>query len=178
MDPVILSEGPLLLRPPQAKDATRVFEACQDPEMQRWTTVPVPYERWHARSFVEEFAPAGWAAGSPLVWAIVAAEGGDYLGAIDLRLDGTGAGEVGFAVAPWARGRGVATTALRMVCRWGLRDHGLGRIEWLAHVGNESSRRVAEKAGFRPEGTLRAKCVARGRRYDALVAGLLPGDLR
>ncbi|MDQ1625080.1 MAG: hypothetical protein QOJ49_578, partial [Actinomycetota bacterium] len=55
---------------------------------------------------------------------------------------------------------------------------GLGRVEWLAHVGNDASRRVAEKVGFVYEGMQRAKCHQRGVRYDAWVAGLLPGELR
>ena len=42
------------------------------------------------------------------------------------------------------------------MCRWGFRERGLQRIEWLAFVGNEASRRVAEKAGFRSEGTCRS----------------------
>ncbi len=183
MDPVELTNGQLLLRPPGLADVPRIYEACQDPEMVRWTTVPSPYEKAHAVGFVEEYAAGGWLSGTLLVWAIVADRDGphgprgDYLGAIDLRLDGSGAAEIGYAVAPWARGRGVATAAVGLVCRWGFADLGLGRIQWLAHIGNEASRRVADKAGFRYEGVSRARCVARGERVDAWVAALLPGDL-
>ena len=62
--------------------------------------------------------------------------------------------EVGFWMAPWARGRGIMTDAVRLVCRWGFADLGLGRIEWWANVGNDASRRVAEKVGFTMEGTV------------------------
>ena len=41
---------------------TRVFEQCQDPASQRWTTVPTPYTRDGRRAFVREVMPSGWAA--------------------------------------------------------------------------------------------------------------------
>lgn len=182
MDPLAppsLADSLVRLRTLADRDVDDVFAACQDREMARWTTVPVPYDRSDAEWFVDH-AAQGWAGGQTLIFAItVPGRFGDrYCGAVDLRLDGAGAAEVGFGVAPWARGTGVGTAALRLVCAWGLDSLGLGRIEWLAHVGNDASRRMAEKVGFRPEGTQRAKCVARGVRHDAWVAGLLPGDLR
>jgi RimJ/RimL family protein N-acetyltransferase len=45
-------------------------------------------------------------------------------------------------------------------------------------VGNEGSRRVAQKLGFTMEGTCRARLLHRGERVDAWVGGLLPGELR
>lgn len=177
MDPVELSDDRLLLRLPRPSDVPRILEACQDPEMVRWTTIPVPYRHEHAVAFVDG-AAAAWAQATSLTWAITDASDGDYLGSCDLRLDGAGSAEVGFAVAPWARRRGVATGALRLACSYAFEVLGCGRVEWLAHVGNEASRGVAAKVGFRPEGTQRARCVARGVRHDGWVAGLLPGELR
>jgi RimJ/RimL family protein N-acetyltransferase len=63
------------------------------------------------------------------------------------------------------------------VCRWGFNDLGATRIEWYARVGNWASRRVAEKAGFTIEGTLRAGLpVPGGRRSEAWVGARLPDD--
>ena len=86
--------------------------------------------------------------------------------------------EIGFWTAPWARGRGVMTAAARLVCRWGFDELGLERIEWWANVGNDASRRVAEKLGFTMEGTCRRRLLHRGERVDGWVGGLLRGELR
>jgi RimJ/RimL family protein N-acetyltransferase len=69
------------------------------------------------------------------------------------------------------------TAALRAAARFGVQELGLKRIEWKAHVGNDASRRVAEKAGFTMEGILRQGCAARGERFDAWLASFLPEDL-
>jgi RimJ/RimL family protein N-acetyltransferase len=86
--------------------------------------------------------------------------------------------QVGYWCAAFARGQGVTASAVRAVCRWGFGGLGLGRIEWYAEVGNTASRRVAEKAGFTIEATLRSRLARRdGTRADAWLAGLLPNDL-
>jgi RimJ/RimL family protein N-acetyltransferase len=85
--------------------------------------------------------------------------------------------EIGFWTAPWARGRGVMTDAARLVIRFGFEVLRLERIEWCALVGNDASRRVAEKLGFVQEGTARKGLLHRGERCDGWVAGLLPGEL-
>jgi RimJ/RimL family protein N-acetyltransferase len=97
---------------------------------------------------------------------------------IDVRIsagDG-GVAEVGCLVAPWARGRGYATAALRTISAWAFAELGLDRLVWRAHLGNEASRRVAEKAGFTVEGIERAGCEQRGERRDAWVAARLATD--
>ena len=53
------------------------------------------------------------------------------------------------------------------------------RVSWAAFVGNWPSRRVAWRAGFRVEGTIRLHLVQReGIRRDAWVGTLLRGDPR
>jgi RimJ/RimL family protein N-acetyltransferase len=49
-------------------------------------------------------------------------------------------------------------------------------IEWRAEIGNEASRRVAQKAGFVMEGQLRKRLVHRGERVDIWVGSLLKGE--
>jgi RimJ/RimL family protein N-acetyltransferase len=70
------------------------------------------------------------------------------------------------------------TDAARLVCRFGFEVLHLGRIEWWAGVGNEPSRRVAQRLGFTMEGTCRRRLSHREERLDGWVAGLLPGELR
>jgi RimJ/RimL family protein N-acetyltransferase len=151
--------------------------ACRDPESARWTTVPAPYEPADAEFYVNDYAPGQWARGTGAAFAV--AEARDrYVGGIELRLDPADdqVGEIGFMVAPWARGLGYAPAAVRTVCAWGFAVLGLWRIVWKAYLGNDSSRRVAEKAGFTLEGVGRGVCVQRGERRDAWVGSLLATD--
>jgi RimJ/RimL family protein N-acetyltransferase len=99
------------------------------------------------------------------------------LGRVGLRLGEPGAAEVGYWVDPRARKRGVATTAVRAVCQWAVTTAGIELIEWRCEAGNVASRRVAEKAGFLIEGTLRKRRVRRGVRVDEWVGSLLRDEV-
>jgi RimJ/RimL family protein N-acetyltransferase len=53
-----------------------------------------------------------------------------------------------YAVHPWARGRGVAVEAVRLMCEY-LREHRIGtRAAIRVYQDNQASVRVAEKSGF------------------------------
>jgi RimJ/RimL family protein N-acetyltransferase len=176
--PTLPGRGPLGdLGPMRDDELDEITAACQDPDSARWTTVPVPYARADAEFYARRHAPLTWAAGEGAVFRI-ADRRGRYAGNIDLRIqeqdDDTA--EVGFLVAPWARGQGLGTAALRAICDWGFDALRLTRIVWRAHLGNEASRRAAEKAGFVVEGVQRAGCVQRGERRDAWVGARLATD--
>ncbi|WP_329107590.1 GNAT family N-acetyltransferase [Micromonospora sp. NBC_01699] len=177
--PVEIIENGLLLRPWEAADASAVHRACQDPDIQRWTTVAAPYLPEHAEGFVTAVAPAGWAAGTAAPFAVCHAGTGELLGSCGLvTIDQTlRSGEVGYWTAPWARGRAVAVRATRAVARWALRDLGLRRLIWQAEVGNHASRLVALRAGFRVEGQLRLAQPHPHGGPDGWIGSLLPDDL-
>ena len=178
MDPVELTAGRLHLRPWQPSDADAVLTACTDPETQRWTTVPSPYTAEHARAFVGEVSAQGWADGTDLGFAVCDSTSGVVLGAVAVRRRAAhDCWDVGFWVTPAARGQGVMSDALGVVCRWAFAELGAQRVEWYAEVGNWASRRVAEKAGFTVEGVQRAGLPARDGRRVAWVGARLPGDL-
>jgi ribosomal-protein-alanine N-acetyltransferase len=63
-----------------------------------------------------------------------------------------GSANVGYRVAQRVSGRGVATTALRDLCRIAGDEHGLRRLRAAASDDNAASRRVLAKAGFVPVG--------------------------
>jgi RimJ/RimL family protein N-acetyltransferase len=177
VEPATLTNSTVVLRPLREDDLPAVVEACRDPEMVRWTTIPHPYHEQHARDFIAEHEK-GWAEDTRAIFTIADPRTDQYLGAIDFRLSPDNSAEVGYHVAPWGRGRGVGTAALRLACRWGLEVLGLQRIEWQAEVGNEASRRMAESVGFVVEGTCRKRLVHRGHRVDGWIGSLLPGELR
>jgi RimJ/RimL family protein N-acetyltransferase len=178
LPPARIPAGPVTLRAPVARDVNDAVAACRDPETARWTTVPVPYGPANAEQFVHQRVPAGWLHGTSATFAIADADD-RFAGTIELRLDPAdrSVAELGFLVAPWARGKGYGTAAAQAICVWGFEALGVSRIVWRAHLGNEASRRVAEKVGFRPEGIQRSGCEQRGERHDAWVAALLATDL-
>jgi RimJ/RimL family protein N-acetyltransferase len=171
-----LAVGMIRLRLPAARDEDAIFEACQDPEIQRWAATPVPYLREHAQGWIEGAEPE-WAEARHGALAIVDAADDRFLGAIGLSPQGPHRVEIGFWIVPAARGRGIATEATRLLGRWVLRDLGFDRLELLHLVGNDGSRRVAEKVGFRHEGTLRDYAVVRGEARDVVMYSLLAADL-
>jgi RimJ/RimL family protein N-acetyltransferase len=179
MEPVEISAGRQHLRAPGPSDWPAVHAACQDADIQRWTTVPSPYTERDAQAFVSEYVADGWRSGHRATFAVCDATSGALLGTAALGHLGVdeGVGRVGYWTAPEVRGRGLTTQAVRALCRWGFGGLGLARIEWYAEVGNVGSRRVAERAGFAYEGLLRSRLVHRGRRVDAWVGGLLAGEL-
>jgi RimJ/RimL family protein N-acetyltransferase len=174
-----LGDGSLVLRPWRPEDVPRVAEICRDSEIARWTRVPSPYTEEHARAWIEQTVRDWDARRGEAAFAVEDAAGGPVLAAIGLRLlhEEYGVrGSVGYWVAAEARGRGVATGALRLVSRWGLRELGLPRVELVTDPDNVASQRVAEKAGFRREGVLRGYLqMAEGRR-DCVIFSVLADD--
>jgi RimJ/RimL family protein N-acetyltransferase len=179
-----LTTGRLVLSAPGEADIDRLTELCQDPDIAAWTTVPSPYTRENAEQFVREIVAGGMAAGTDAVFALYHATTGELLGMVGLhgiaaRSDRrTAHAELGYWTAPDARGKGYITEAARAVCRWGFEELELERIDWMAFVGNEGSRRVAEKVGFTVEGTQRRRHVQKGRIVDTWIGSLLRGELR
>jgi RimJ/RimL family protein N-acetyltransferase len=72
----------------------------------------------------------------------------------------------------------VATAATRLICDWALDTLPFHRVEWQSYVGNDGSRRVADRCGFTFEGTLRARGYQRGAVLDIWIGGLLRTDPR
>jgi RimJ/RimL family protein N-acetyltransferase len=177
----------LLLRPWRAEDADSVYRICQDPEIQRWTSVPSPYELSDAETFVRRIVPDGLAYGTDAVFGIFERETGIIAGAIDLHgitaedvggMSRVRQAELGYWANPETRGQGYLTEATREVIRWGFDELGLKRIRWQAFDGNAASRRVAEKAGFTMVGLQRGSHLHRGTLCDMWLADMLPTDPR
>jgi RimJ/RimL family protein N-acetyltransferase len=168
----------ITLRTPEDRDAEALVQACTDPETLRWIPLAPDYDLERAHGFIHDYAPGWWERRQGAVWVITDAQD-RYAAQIDLRVSASDpeVADVGFLTSPHARGRGYMTAALRAAARFGIEELGLKRIEWKAQVGNNASRRVAEKAGFTVEGVLRQGGVGRGERFDDWIASLLPSDL-
>jgi RimJ/RimL family protein N-acetyltransferase len=143
------------LRPFRPDDAQAVFEACQDPEIARFIPIPQPYTledgSWYATHAAEESA-----VGPSAHFAIADAPTDRLLGSISRHGPDGHKASVGYWLAPGARGRGVATRAVRLLVDWTLATTDVIRVELYTDVDNERSGRVALRAGFELEGIRRA----------------------
>ena len=149
-----------------------LLETMRDPEILQFTRTPDPMpEGW-----LEEWL-AGLDGVQRLGWAILDADGSFVGYAVtgtvnraDLEV------ELGYAISPWARGRGIATETLLQLTRWAFAE-GMQRVTALISVHNPASSRVAEKAGYTFEGVLRSVHHVDGRRGDLQSWSILPGEL-
>ena len=172
-----LSDGVVTLRLWTERDVRELVAAVNDPEIARWIlTVQLPFGEKDARAFLRR-ARDLWRDGTRPSFAVCAAGDGDVLGNVNLRSDGWRRGEIGYWVRKDARGRGVATRALRLISIWALCDLGLRRVQLHADVENVASQRVAERAGYTREGVLRAWLEVNGESRDHVLYSLLADDL-
>jgi ribosomal-protein-alanine N-acetyltransferase len=90
-------------------------------------------------------------AGSCAFYVLVT-EDGAVLGRFNLYDFEDGTAKLGYRVAQDVAGRGVATTAVRELCRLAAARHGLGILRAATSRENVASQRVLAKAGFVPIG--------------------------
>ncbi len=155
-------------------DVQRITELATDSQSVRWTTIPDPYPAEGARDFVAA-SRAAWKRGEgSLTWAIED-PAGLFAGQIDLR-PAPARWEIGYALHPQARGRGLLSAALRTVSAWGF-EHGAQTLSLYVARGNWASRRVAWACGFTVDATLPGWLPGRGTDgpLDAWAATLRPG---
>jgi len=147
-----------------------------DPDLLRFTRIPEPVPPGFARTWLEGYEKAR-SDGSREAFAILG-DKGDFLGMafapqIDRR---TRTAELGYVVAPDARGRGVATEALRRLTEWAFAELGMVRLELMISVENAASKRVAERCGYVREGVLRSLHFKQDLREDTEIWSRLASD--
>lgn len=188
-DGVTLSDGRVTLRPWSAQDASFLAEASSDPAIQRFNGpldrfgYPAPPMTTDDAGVVIEQFTKSWEAfartgtpGGGVAFAIVDASSGELAGCCGLDEWSTvDVVQFGYWIAPRARGRAFAASAAILLTRW-LFDLGAARVVLKIVDGNDASLRVARRAGFAYEGTLRSEGVWQGRRCDVKVFSALPRE--
>ncbi|MFF6803608.1 GNAT family N-acetyltransferase [Streptomyces sp. NPDC012616] len=152
--------------PESAGDVDAWLRGLTDPEFLRWNTpLRMVSDAASARASLES-KTADAAAGHAMTLCVTDATDGTILGQV-----GVSAIErvpsfarVGYWVLPEARGRHVATRSLLLAARWAFAEIGLHRLELGHALGHDASCRIAERCGFRYEGTLRGAMWEAGRR--------------
>ena len=140
-----LSDGVVLLRPWRVDDAEWYASvAANDELIQRFTTESPTVTAEAVRTAIVELlaGPVGTAG-----FLVADAATRERLGNVALTYDAR-EGDVSYWLDPSARGRGVATRALRMFSSWAFTALGLSQLRLRAHIDNGPSRAVAERAGF------------------------------
>ncbi|WP_426996776.1 GNAT family N-acetyltransferase [Pseudarthrobacter sp. N5] len=107
--------------------------------------------------------------------AIEAADSPGLIGEVVLKwLPGCGQGEIGWSLAPGARGHGYATEAAQAVLRLGFEEWGFHRIDAKLDALNTSSAGLCERLGMR----LEARHVDKWRYKDEWATELVYAVLR
>jgi len=178
--PEIIAAGDLLLRRPWREDAEAVGRALNDPDSARFLpNVPIPMTEEFADNWVSPEANDALTDAGGVRFVVADRQTGELLGAVSLQraqVDRAQA-ETGYWVAPWARGRGVGTAAVRALAAAAF-EAGLARIELCTEWENVASQKVALGAGFRREGVRRSAAPSRDgdSRYDLIVFTRLATD--
>ncbi len=186
---LILGEG-IGLRLPRPTDGERWLELFSDPEQLRFgipAVVAVPATLEEIDDRVAE-ARQKYAAQQPTTFVVVGEEDpSTFLGTVGWSFHvpaPMGVADVGYGVHPDARGRGVASEALRTLSCWLTVDADgprVARVQLDHSVENLASCRVAARAGFVKEGVRRAFLPLRDpsapggvRRHDVCLHGFVP----
>ena len=165
-----LQYGLVTLRPSAERDIDAIFEACQDPVIPAFTTVPATYTLDHAIDFVRS-DPFSFSERRELRFVIDYGNGSDvnFAGVISLHTINikNHTAEIGYWMEKSMRGKGIGTIAAKMITDYGFRSLGFRRIDGLVDVENLASQKLLTSAGFQKEGILRNK-VSRddGRQID------------
>ncbi|GAA3230130.1 GNAT family N-acetyltransferase [Streptomyces sp. XM83C] len=138
-------------------DAETYLRGCGDPEFRRWNTPLLPITDLESARAALRTRAAAVHDGTGVSYRVEDARTGTPLGHIGVTdIDfAVRVGRVGYWVLPEARGRGVATRALLLAADWAFGELGLHRLELDHAVGHAVSCKVAERCGFRYEGTMR-----------------------
>jgi RimJ/RimL family protein N-acetyltransferase len=145
-----MAKAQVHLRAFRAADDAALRSLFDDPQTVLWNPDPVTdLADWRSRQN---------AGGDDFVtWAVAAEDDDRFVGTVSVfHIDpDQGTAELGYRVLPAERGRGVATAALGTAASLVFVQRGLRRLELFHAAANVASCTVAERAGFRLEGTLR-----------------------
>jgi RimJ/RimL family protein N-acetyltransferase len=177
LEPVEIAAGRFQLRPPALSDAGDLLALALDPDVRLWS----PFRRVGTEDEAREWCRtwSDWDGGRAPKFVVCDAAEGKLLGLVSLNsVDFRDqSAELGYLTAPWARGQGVATAAVRSVAEWGFSTLGLVRIQLSHAVGNQGSCHVAERAGFLQEGLARSSHrYGDGELHDEHLHARLAGD--
>ncbi|MEU3505353.1 GNAT family N-acetyltransferase [Streptomyces hundungensis] len=174
--PSFVLPGGRELRPWRESDADVLVASALDPDIVRWNRV----EQLSLEAARAKIAHWGqrWTEEQAAIWAISRRADDRAVGLIglaDFDLRG-GSAEILYWLLPAGRGGGAALDATLRVSRWALDELGLHRIRITHSVSNPASCRVARRAGFALEGTMRSALLHADGWHDEHLHARVAGD--
>ena len=153
--PRTLETSRLVLAPFSDDDAAAAFAWLGDPDVMRFIPsgpdASIEATRARLQRYREHQAAHGFSK-----WIVRLRSTGEAVGDSGLlRLEDSGAVDLGFRLARPCWGRGFATEVARAWVRAAFADFRLGRLTAFAHTENRASLRVLERVGFRRTGLAR-----------------------
>jgi RimJ/RimL family protein N-acetyltransferase len=169
-------DGTVVARQIEERDIPIVAPAFRDPGIGGENGMP-PFDEEELRTVMRDLIPDLRARGVLCPYVIEDTADGSILGGVTLRHFDPMRGviEIGYWLFARARGRGLATRAVRAAARE-IFASGLWRIEAHVRIGNDASERVLERAGFMREGVQRRLLRHGGQRVDATGFSLLADE--
>lgn len=125
------------------QDAGWYARESKDEQVQRFTSDPATLTVDDVEQAIRQLNSESTSA-----FLIKDAQSDTRLGNVAVDLDAAGVGHVSYWVAAQGRGRGVATSAIRLVSEWLTETGRTTELRLWTHEDNVASQRVAEKAGF------------------------------
>lgn len=176
------SSGGIGIRRYRMEDVDALFEAAR--ESVRELSVWMPwcsenYSRADSETFVRA-RNSEWEAGLHYSFVIYDTASARFLGSAGVNFINPihQFANLGYWVRSSQTRRGVATSAARLVARFGFVELGLNRLEIVTAASHVASQRVAKKVGAHCEGVLRKRLVIHGQVHDAVMFSLVTEDLK
>ena len=151
--PLVIETPRLVLRPVTLDDVDALYEHAREPDVSKMMSWDPHADRGVTEVFVRSLVD-GLAAGTNIGWAIVVE--GRVGGVISLdgirwqfrawRMDKA---EIGYWLGRPHWGKGLMSEAAQAVLRWSFETLGLHKVTIGCVDGNEASRKIIEKLGFR-----------------------------
>jgi ribosomal-protein-serine acetyltransferase len=175
-----LTDGVITLRPFEFGEEKDLHQAVQEsiPELEPWMSwANENHTNETALSFIT-LTRAYWSNGSMYAFAIADAQTGAIIGGCSLSHIHPVYHfcNLGYWIRTSRHGEGIAGRAAQLAARFAFEKAKLIRAEIVIAVGNERSKRVAEKIGAHYEGILLNRMVKGTQICDAYMFSLLPSD--
>ena len=174
-EPVLVDKA-LMLRPWHLDDVPEVFKICQDPAIQEFTTVPVPYTKEIADIWIRS-SPQKYLEREKI--SLAGVRKGELVLSVSLHNihEFDHVGDIGYWVAPAARGEGLASHAVEMLADFAFAI-GFRRLTAITLPENLASQKTLLNAGFELETVLRDRMTKRdGMQANAVLFAKFP-DVR
>ena len=164
----------LILKKIEMKNANDMFAYASLSEVTKYLLWSPHLNIEETKGYIE-YIQREYRRGNYADWGINLKSTGVFIGTIGFADIDTknNRGEIGYVLNPAYQGQGYMTEALQAVLKVAFAYLGLRRVQARIMAGNVASERLAERVGFKYEGTLRDHLLVKGAYRTIRIYGLL-----